>query len=130
MYCMECGKALPDDANFCLRCGTPQGARESSVSTAPRHKEVSILINVKVDARGWYPGGGIVLKPEFEKLIDQIIVTAVQEFATDGWRPDHGYTFRQLSGDGLVDYEDIKPRFKFSAGQEYFIESVRIRMSR
>ena len=26
IYCTECGKELPDDANFCLRCGKPQSA--------------------------------------------------------------------------------------------------------
>jgi hypothetical protein len=24
MYCGSCGQELPDDANFCLRCGAPQ----------------------------------------------------------------------------------------------------------
>src|SRR5256885_12810356 len=26
MYCGNCGKELPNDANFCLKCGKPQGA--------------------------------------------------------------------------------------------------------
>lgn len=26
MYCKKCGQQLPDDANFCLKCGTPQRA--------------------------------------------------------------------------------------------------------
>lgn len=26
MFCGNCGKELPDDANFCLKCGKPQGA--------------------------------------------------------------------------------------------------------
>ncbi len=24
MFGLKCGTALPDDANFCLKCGTPQ----------------------------------------------------------------------------------------------------------
>ncbi len=31
MFCMKCGRDLPDDANFCLNCGTPTG-RSSAVS--------------------------------------------------------------------------------------------------
>ena len=26
MFCMNCGKALPDGAKFCMYCGTPLGA--------------------------------------------------------------------------------------------------------
>ena len=35
MYCMKCGYRLPDDANFCLQCGTAQtpGSALSQPST-------------------------------------------------------------------------------------------------
>ena len=26
MFCMNCGKVLPDGAKFCMYCGTPLGA--------------------------------------------------------------------------------------------------------
>ena len=28
-YCMNCGKQLPDDAKFCIDCGTPVNAESS-----------------------------------------------------------------------------------------------------
>src|SRR5687768_169585 len=30
MFCMQCGKQLPEEANFCLRCGTPQHSEAES----------------------------------------------------------------------------------------------------
>ncbi len=32
MFCVNCGNELPDDANFCLKCGKPQQASGSVVS--------------------------------------------------------------------------------------------------
>ena len=29
-FCMNCGQKLPDDANFCYKCGTPTGSANSS----------------------------------------------------------------------------------------------------
>ena len=30
IYCMQCGKELPDDASFCLKCGMPVGGAANS----------------------------------------------------------------------------------------------------
>src|SRR5688572_16556126 len=45
MYCVNCGHGLPDDANFCSHCGTPQ-AVESDLE--PNNK-----FDVAVDAERW-----------------------------------------------------------------------------
>src|SRR5947209_4402220 len=35
MFCVNCGKELPDDANFCLACGKPQRSTlQQAVSSA------------------------------------------------------------------------------------------------
>jgi len=33
MFCLTCGTQLPDDANFCHKCGTPIGQTQSSKVT-------------------------------------------------------------------------------------------------
>src|SRR5688572_22583265 len=40
MYCSACGKELPDDANFCLKCGRPQ--RPDVRSDAPTYETCEI----------------------------------------------------------------------------------------
>lgn len=40
MYCAKCGQQLPDDANFCLKCGAPQKAGVSATSVAPVEREL------------------------------------------------------------------------------------------
>ncbi len=35
MYCVNCGKNVPDDATFCTGCGTKLSVQQSSASTNP-----------------------------------------------------------------------------------------------
>ena len=39
MFCMGCGTELPDDANFCLKCGRPQRGGAVPQSTGPLRLE-------------------------------------------------------------------------------------------
>ncbi len=41
MYCMDCGQQLPDDANFCSKCGVPQKAGITAAS--PRPESLTLL---------------------------------------------------------------------------------------
>ena len=44
MFCMNCGKALPDGAKFCMYCGTPLGAAATpaqSICCLPGRKYLS-----------------------------------------------------------------------------------------
>jgi WD40 repeat protein len=40
IYCMKCGKELPDDAAFCIRCGNPQSAASAAPQAASRPQGV------------------------------------------------------------------------------------------
>jgi hypothetical protein len=44
MYCKACGKQIPDDSAFCMRCGTPQGASVERVESAPRWEECELKV--------------------------------------------------------------------------------------
>src|SRR5437868_5322663 len=46
MYCMNCGKELPDDANFCLRCGKPTANKPSSEQTVT--PQSTVINNTKL----------------------------------------------------------------------------------
>jgi hypothetical protein len=43
IYCPQCGKDLPDDASFCIKCGKPlQGAAQSSPQAEPQWEYCTI----------------------------------------------------------------------------------------
>lgn len=44
MYCHACGRKLPDDAKFCVECGTPQAEVDSRESATPETLWESCLI--------------------------------------------------------------------------------------
>lgn len=48
IYCMHCGKELPDDANFCLKCGTPVGnAVKPAPQPEPKWEYCEIVYTIK-----------------------------------------------------------------------------------
>src|SRR5947209_11756351 len=42
MYCKNCGTQLPDDASFCLKCGTPQQAGVQAQTEVPQWETCEI----------------------------------------------------------------------------------------
>lgn len=42
MYCVNCGTQLPDDANFCLKCGKPQKLRVQGQTKEPKWETCEI----------------------------------------------------------------------------------------
>ena len=55
MFCMNCGKALPDGAKFCMYCGTPLGAAGCCL---PGRKYLS--------CDTLYPGGAYTETPAYQ----------------------------------------------------------------
>jgi hypothetical protein len=53
MFCMNCGKELPDDANFCLKCGKPQRAGAQAVQEKPDQWETCEIVLSEVEKGGW-----------------------------------------------------------------------------
>ena len=52
MFCMNCGKALPDGAKFCMYCGTPLGA-----ASAPAQSGCCLPGRKYLSCDTLYPGG-------------------------------------------------------------------------
>lgn len=45
IYCLNCGKGIPDDSKFCTFCGTPTAVvdpKQPNLATAPSHKPVDV----------------------------------------------------------------------------------------
>ena len=45
IYCLNCGKGIPDDSKFCTFCGTPTAVvdpKQPNLATAPTHKPVDV----------------------------------------------------------------------------------------
>lgn len=59
MFCMQCGTELPVEANYCWRCGKPQGktgSNPSSFSSHPSFAEFSVVLEANVTKnkkQGW-----------------------------------------------------------------------------
>lgn len=48
IYCLNCGKGIPDDSKFCTFCGTPTAVvdpKHPNLATAPPHKAVDVSRN-------------------------------------------------------------------------------------
>lgn len=60
MFCMKCGKELPDDANFCFVCGTSIEKVQPSIKEFSSSKlRGKFIIN---DINDWFDSNAISLK--------------------------------------------------------------------
>ncbi len=50
MFCVACGTQLPDEANFCLKCGKPQKADVRAPEPAPKYETCEIKFEVVKEA--------------------------------------------------------------------------------
>jgi hypothetical protein len=48
MFCIKCGVKLPDDANFCLKCGQPQAGNKSPSSSFNEYEETCTVEHERV----------------------------------------------------------------------------------
>lgn len=61
MFCMNCGKALPDGAKFCMYCGTPLGA-----AAAPAQSGCCLPGRKYLSCDALYPGGAYTETPAYQ----------------------------------------------------------------
>jgi len=93
LYCPKCGTQLPDDAAFCMKCGTSLGAappKQTAASTAP--------ILAPLEAKSLKcPHCGAPITPKFGEMIItcEYCGTGVT-LGNDGWRGVHRQTMLPL----------------------------------
>jgi hypothetical protein len=111
VYCASCGTHLPDDANYCLKCGRPQ--REEVKGTAFRWETCTIDIaytkrgfltqKVKLWADATGPRGSyrVAESPDFEPYfgqplwdekaqhskVQQPLNELISKLLSEGWEP-------------------------------------------
>lgn len=103
MFCTHCGQQLPQDANFCFKCGKPQKAGVESFSAAPvkwEYCEVKMKEEVLKD-RGWFTQTRVVTRqmiahahgPSGKYIAASSSIVRVEEeyrsfgHGIDGWQP-------------------------------------------
>ena len=104
MFCSKCGAQLPEDANFCLKCGKPQRASAGVTKDAApsvRHWEYrefreslkaytngkKFICNCASLAGGDTPlpdSGG---RMKMNVLIDNAVRALLKRISPDGWEP-------------------------------------------
>lgn len=55
MYCLRCGTELPQDANFCYKCGTPVG-KTGETSESTKWEYCEILYKYEYRKKGIFSG--------------------------------------------------------------------------
>jgi hypothetical protein len=97
MFCTQCGRELPKQANFCQHCGK---ARNANVSPAPEKWEYS---EIRMDFELGFLGGShffvadaigpqgkfVAAKTELCALgkLEQVHTEFVRKLIDDGWEP-------------------------------------------
>ncbi len=100
MFCTNCGKELPDDANYCLKCGHPQKqsavARQPISSPATKYEICTLKVDIRsilwlwdrakweawvgnsrIAQGGEYPFGSFKILQENMKLVSNLM--------SEGW---------------------------------------------
>jgi hypothetical protein len=82
MFCVNCGTQLPDDANFCLKCGKAQAnGTHTNVNNSIRwdYKDILIPLNLSYGGGAWQPPAKVCSEP------DRIILQSLQKEVSQGW---------------------------------------------
>ncbi len=105
MYCIKCGSQLPDDADFCSKCGTKQveatqpSKQESTVESQPQGaKEIKC------------PSCGAPIVPKYgEMVITCEYCGSSVTLENSGWKNIEKHTMLPIS---LIDKDDVTARLK------------------
>ena len=131
-HCSSCGTQLPDDANFCLRCGKPLGLNPPGPRSIERweyHTE-TLLLNIKVVGAGWAIEGGMSIDQSTEQKINALIDSQVEALGKEGWLPVQQHDFKALSRAGCLKFKDVSPFLKWGSGSDYLLQSISFKLKR
>ena len=108
MFCPKCGKALPDDANFCLKCGARQRAGNASGESEAEWETCEIqaekLENGSATPHWWFvveadgPGGKRRLLESHAFASTSVDLASATEGT--GYKAEMDLLFRTLAGEG------------------------------
>lgn len=95
MFCSNCGTQLPDDANFCLKCGQPQKQSQRESTATKQFDVCTIMLHIgliKLRWEAWQDKKKLAQSDEFSELSLDIVsrrrqknMDLVSKFLVDGW---------------------------------------------
>lgn len=101
MFCMKCGKQLPDDAQFCFACGTPiragGGTPPAPTLSAPAPSPSRRIADVRAQEMKC-PSCGAPIRPQFgETVVSCEYCDASVALGGDGWSEVSRHSMLSLS---------------------------------
>lgn len=114
MYCIKCGSQLPDDAVFCVKCGTKQ--QQSQGSQSPRATQSNTQSATQSDTQSGVvkeikcPSCGAPISPKFGEMVItcEYCGTSVT-LENTGWKNIARHTMLPIT---IIDKDDITARLK------------------
>ena len=122
MYCANCGTVLPDDANFCSKCGTPLRNHAAAPGEIKyEYKDLHIPLNLSWSTLGDYnnPDRAFLL------AFDSCILKYLQQEATEGWRAAEPYDYTHL-----LEHHNLELKMPFLSIGTVTAQSATIRLKR
>jgi hypothetical protein len=92
MFCINCGVELPEDSNFCLKCGKPQHSASGastplSIQGRWQYQEFSVQLDGReYQGTGWPIDGSIAFKDAISP-ITHAVIELVNRLGPAGWEP-------------------------------------------
>lgn len=92
MFCVNCGQSLPDDANFCSKCGAStkgkQSVNDSHAKTQPELEYTYFIVEYEEGGAYYLTHGRNEQSVRDELWNDQrsLIMSEIQKYLKDGWQ--------------------------------------------
>ncbi len=107
VYCSQCGREHPDDANFCMMCGKAFKAT-SMPTTSPsplfrwEYKDLVVPLNFTEQNHGGF------VAPQAAPRANEIILPCLQRAGQEGWQTDGPTDFVELYRAGHVNHKETE----------------------
>ncbi|MGI0047108.1 MAG: zinc ribbon domain-containing protein [Nitrosotalea sp.] len=105
MYCIKCGSQLPDDASFCIKCGTRQQQSQAPQPTQPAQPTQSTTTQSSDVKEIKCPSCGAPISPKFgEMVITCEYCGSSVTLENSGWKNIAKHTMLSIT---IADKDDV-----------------------
>ncbi len=126
IYCPQCGREHPDDANFCMKCGKPlKGGATPITQSSPQlqweYRDHVVPLNFTDNGDGGFIAGHAA------PYANQTILSYLQQAGQDGWQTDGPTDFVELYYAHRVNLKDNKNFLGDIKSQTFFSATLRLK---